>query len=253
MSLNRFLPRNVSFYDASNPDERLGVLFQNGSITEANFLDILTIILVVEEGPIRVHERELSHIVSRTDVPLGTGVYHIYCDASIPVSNEPWIHRHISHNSTARQERFRIEIRHRDQKCVITGFPNPEHRILTNNWGFFEACHIFPLRHESHWIQFNYGRWITDMEDDCYKVVVFEPDAFGYDGRTLDPVCRNPDDPHLLANMSGGGERILEDDFLPGTDMADEIPADPFAQERFELEIAGGLQEIDRLNPRETL
>ncbi|KAG0636829.1 hypothetical protein HOY80DRAFT_1087098 [Tuber brumale] len=108
---------------------------------------------------------------------------------------------------------------------------------------------------------------ISINPDDCYKVVVFGPDAFGYDWRILDPVCRNLDDPHrvsdqllrwhfrqsVLANMRGGGKRILEDDLLPGTDMADEILADPFAQERFELEIPGGLQEIDRLNPRETL
>ncbi|KAG0128096.1 HNH endonuclease-domain-containing protein [Tuber indicum] len=278
MSLNRSLPRNVKFYDAGKPDEPLGGLFQNGSITEANFLHILTIILVVEEGPILVQERESSHIVSRTDMPLGTGAYDIYCDASIQVSNEPWIHRHISHNSTARQERFRIEIRQRDQKCVITGFPNPEHRILTKNWGFFEACHIFPLRHESHWIQYDYGRWITDMEGivgsskinsiqngfllqrgvhrsfDQYLISVNPDDCY----KILDPVCRNSDDPHrvskqllrwhfrqsVLANMRGGAERILEDDFLPGTDMADEILDDPFAQERFELERAGGLQEI---------
>jgi hypothetical protein len=32
-------------------------------------------------------------------------------------------------------------------------------------WFGFEAAHVFPLEHESIWIQHGYGRWITDMDD----------------------------------------------------------------------------------------
>jgi hypothetical protein len=28
-------------------------------------------------------------------------------------------------------------------------------------WFGFEAAHIFPLAYEGHWMQFNYGRWIS--------------------------------------------------------------------------------------------
>ncbi|KAG0641261.1 HNH endonuclease-domain-containing protein [Tuber brumale] len=291
MSLNRSLVRNVSFHDAANPDVALGGLFQNGCITEANFLDILGILLVVEACLVRVQERISNHIVSRTDVPLKTGAYDIYCDSSIEVSSEPWIPRLISH-TTGREDRFRDQIRTRDRKCVISGVANPDILIQSHNWSSFQAAHIFPREHESLWIKYDYGRWITDTPDspgsckinscqngflldttthhrfdqylvsvnpdDNYKVVVFDVDICGLDGRILDPVCRNPSDPHrvsdhllrwhfrqsVLANMRGAGEPIFEHDFPPGTDMVGEILTGPYGRERFELEIADRLREV---------
>jgi len=311
MSLNRSLPRNVTFHDATKPDETLGGFVQNGSITEENFLDILGILLVIED-PIRVQERTSSHIVSRTGMPLQTGVYDIYCDcmcyiqvpprysvahllilpASIQVSNEPWVPKLITHKISGREERFRDEIRDRDRKCVITGASIPEIHIQANNWTAFEAAHIFPLQHESHWVQYDYGRWMTDMDDatgssrinsikngfllrqhvhtmfdrylisvnpdDGYKVVAFDIDIDGYDGRILDPVCRNPKDPHcvskeiltwhfrqsVLANIRGAGEPIFEYDSPSGTDMEGEVLAGPYAQDGFDLQIAKGLVEV---------
>ncbi|CUS12263.1 unnamed protein product, partial [Tuber aestivum] len=91
--------------------------------------------------------------------------------------------------------------------------------------------------------------------DDNYKIVVFDPDIRVLDGRILDPMCRNPADPHrvsdqllrwhfrqsVLANMRGEGEPIFEHDFPPGTDMVGEILSGPYGQERFELEIAARL------------
>ncbi|KAG0636815.1 hypothetical protein HOY80DRAFT_975892 [Tuber brumale] len=292
MSLNRSLPRNVKFYDATSPDEALGGLVQNGSITETNFLDMLGILLVVGVSPIRVQERMSSHIVSRTEVPLQVGVYDIYCEASIQVSDESWVHRLISHKIASGENSFRDDIRNRDRKCVISGISNPEIHIQSNNWTIFEAAHIFPPEHSSLWIQYDYGRWIAGKgdatesskinspqngfllrqevqtmfnqylisvnPDDGYKVVVFNFDIFGYDGRTLDPVCRNPADPHsvsdellrwhfrqsVLANVRGAGEPIFENDFPPGTDMVGEILAGPYARERFELEIATRLEGV---------
>ena len=80
MALNRALLRNVTFYDATRPNIVLGGLFQNGSLTESNFLDILEIVLIIKGNHLRVEERESSHILSRTDIPLQKGVYDIYCD-----------------------------------------------------------------------------------------------------------------------------------------------------------------------------
>jgi len=79
-------PRSVSFYDSTHPDVALGGFVQNGSVTEANFLDILAILLVVEGSPIRVQERISSHIVSRTDVPLKRGAYDIYSEGMCYIS-----------------------------------------------------------------------------------------------------------------------------------------------------------------------
>ncbi|PUU74667.1 hypothetical protein B9Z19DRAFT_1196050 [Tuber borchii] len=290
MSLNRSLLRNVYFYDAANPGVILGGLFRNGSITEANFLDILGIILIVEGNPLRVQERVLGHIVSRTDTPLKIGVYDIYCDASIRVENEPWIPRSISHSATARDDRFCHEVRDRDRRCVISGLINPEAHIQADNWSGFQPAHIFPPEHESLWTQCDYGREITDIDDtlgtpkidscqngfllgsgthtkfdqyliavnpdDNYKIVVFDIDIFGLDGRILDPVCRNPDDPRrvsdqllrwhfrqsIFANVRRVREPIFEHDFPPGHDVAGEILAGPYGQERFALEIASRLR-----------
>jgi len=45
------------------PGETLGGFVRNGSITEANFLDILGMLLVIEEGPIRVQDSVLNGAV----------------------------------------------------------------------------------------------------------------------------------------------------------------------------------------------
>ncbi|KAG0641119.1 HNH endonuclease-domain-containing protein [Tuber brumale] len=277
MSRTRSVGRNVTFYNAAQPDVALGGLVQNGSITEENFLDILGILLVVEEGPLHVQASISNHIVSRTQMPLQTGAYDVSCQGSI---------------QTNREEQFRIEIRARDRKCVISGLSNPEELIAEDSWDGFEAAHIFPLRHESLWVHYNYGRWITDMgaaigssrinspqngfllqptihqmfdrhlvsvnPDDGYKVVVFTINFIGCDGRILDPACRNPADPHrvsdnllrwhfrqsVLANMRGAGELIFEHDFPPGTDTAGKVLAGLDSQARSEWVIATGLREV---------
>jgi len=211
---------------------------------------------------------------------------------SIQVSKEPWVHCLITHSNTGREERFRNEVRHRDRKCVITGVSIPEAHIQAHNWDISDAAHIPPLWHESHWIQHNCEQWITDMDDatgsskinssqngfllrievhrmfdqhpisvnpdDSCKVVVLDTDPCGYDGRILDPVCRNPNDPHhvsnelpkrhsrlsVLANMRGAGELIFEHDFPPGNYTLDEIPVCPDSRERFGLEMAPRLEGV---------
>ena len=35
-------------------------------------------------------------------------------------------------------------------------------RMAPYNW---EAAHIFPMEKENSWIHWNYGRWVTDMDD----------------------------------------------------------------------------------------
>jgi len=115
--------------------------------------------------------------------------------------------------------------------------------------GFF-LCHMFRKCSTCSFISVNL--------DDGYKVAVFDTDIYGYDGRILDPVCRNPADPHcisdhlprwhfrrsVLANVRGAGEPILEHDIPPGTGMVGEILAGPYARERFELQIAARLREV---------
>jgi len=241
----------------------------------------------------------------------GSISYDIYCDcmlyssspiysvahllilpASNQVSDELWVPRTISHKISGREDSFCHEIRDRDRKCLISRTSILEIHIQANNWTTFEAPHIFPPEDKRLWIQYNYGRRITDMDDaiessklnspqngfllrievhkmfdqylisvnpdDGYKVVVFDTDLYGYDGRMLDPVCRKPDDPHcvsdkllrwhfrqsVLANIRGAGEPIFEYDLPPRTGMESEILASLYPQERFGLEIAAGLVQV---------
>jgi len=65
------------------------------------------------------------------------------------VTNEPWVHRIISHNKSGRDGSFREGIRARDGKCVISGVVN---RMAPYNWAMFKAAHIFPLEQEGLWV-----------------------------------------------------------------------------------------------------
>ncbi|KAF8466217.1 HNH endonuclease-domain-containing protein [Kalaharituber pfeilii] len=283
MSSNRSHFRNVQFYDGSNPDVLLGGLVQNGSVTERNFLQMLGIILITET-PTIVQHRGSGHVVLMSDSQLEVGSYNIYCHNDIQVNDQPWVQRVISFNVSGQEDGFRNGIRDRDGRCVISGVVN---RSAPYRWTSFEAAHIFPSEAENLWIEWGYGRCITDMNnrngvskinscqngfllkadvhqafdqylvsvnpDDNYKVV-FDVDNLGVDGRILDVVCRNPQDPHrvcdellrwhfrqsVLANLLGAGEPVFEHDFT-GHDMVKEMSKGPYAKERFELELAARL------------
>ena len=97
MASSRSALRNTHFYDATNPEAVLGGFRQNGSITEANFLSFLDILLVTqEECTVRVQARISGYVVTRTNNPLATGVYDIYCDGMYCVvePEEVWRSRH---------------------------------------------------------------------------------------------------------------------------------------------------------------
>lgn len=73
-----------------------------------------------------------------------------------------------------------------------------------------------------------------------FKIQAFQPNAWPYHGRVLDPVCRQPGDPlgvipallrwhfeqAVLCNMRGAGEPSFEHDFPPGADMMQETRED---------------------------
>jgi HNH endonuclease len=78
------------------------------------------------------------------------------------VSDEPWFVRLISHAITGREDAFRDGVRARDGKCVISGERNGMAEY--DNWDGYLAVHVFPLHLENLWVQFGYGRWITNMD-----------------------------------------------------------------------------------------
>jgi HNH endonuclease len=87
--------------------------------------------------------------------------YLIYL-GPITVSDKPWLARLISYSLSNREDGFRDGVRARDRKCVITG--NPNNLAQYGRWDMFQATHIFPMHLENLWIQFDYGRWITNMD-----------------------------------------------------------------------------------------
>ena len=74
------VPRNIHFYDRDHPEVVLGGFYQNGSITEANFLAILEILRVADGKPVRVEARASGYIVLGNSQSLATGDYDISCD-----------------------------------------------------------------------------------------------------------------------------------------------------------------------------
>ncbi|KAK9368502.1 HNH endonuclease-domain-containing protein [Lipomyces kononenkoae] len=273
------------------PEEALGGLLLNQSVTVKCFLFMLDILLAPSDAYC-VSLRGSNVVLSASDQRLQPGGYDIIPitpEGKIVVTDEPCILRVYSRTSTRKLETFRSQVRARDGKCVITGVVNPQ--AQWDLWTGFQAAHVFPLSHGTLFRQSGLSEFITNRTgeedsgtnscqngllmqptihqlfdsfdisinaDDNYKVVCFRPDAFGVDGRILDPVCRNPHDERsvrdellrwhfrqaVLANMRGAGEPYFEMDFPPGTDMVGEILSGPQPAERMETEFFLRLEDV---------
>lgn len=62
------------------------------------------------------------------------------------------------------QNAFRIGVQERDAGCVGCGMMNSR-GFITNDWGLFEAAHIFPVEKENQWVWKEFDKHITDMPD----------------------------------------------------------------------------------------
>ncbi|KAK9352079.1 HNH endonuclease-domain-containing protein [Lipomyces doorenjongii] len=284
MSGRRSLRRNVFIYDASKPDHEIGGMRLNPSVSKKYFLSMLEI-LIVADCPYTVILNGTNEIIEATDERLQLGHYCIKSSTpqgKVFITDEPCALRTLSHIRTGRDEEFRKAVRERDGRCVIKGVINPDADI--DDWPGFEAAHIFPLSKEDDFIHQGFSRWITNRAgprdtginscqngllmraqihqhfdafrfsinvDDNYKIISFDSDIERVDGRTLDLVCRSPNDERsardellrwhfrqaVLANIRGVGEPIFEFDFPPGTDMVGDILRGPKSGERMEAEL----------------
>ncbi|KAK9327574.1 HNH endonuclease-domain-containing protein [Lipomyces starkeyi] len=227
MSVSRSVDRSVHFFDASRPNEPLGGLFLNPSVTRRKFIYMLEI-LIDANCHYSVWLRGSEAPLMPTDEPLQPGYYDIVSDVpggTISVTDARCITRAYTRTNSRRDRPFRGQVRERDGKCVITGNVNlAAHR---NYWSGFEAAHIFPLSEEKFFKRLNFPQLITIKSgetdtginscqngllmqsnihqqfdsfgfgidpDDGYKITCFMEDTFGLDGRTLDTVARNPED-----------------------------------------------------------
>ncbi|EEQ91379.2 uncharacterized protein BDCG_06499 [Blastomyces dermatitidis ER-3] len=162
MPIDRASWRNVWLYEASTGN-LLGGTHQNGSMIGANLLSILDgVLLAVIDDQWSVKHRNSGITISQTNAALQPHEYNIYCQSTVRLNNEPWVARLISHSVSGEVDAFRDGVRARDGKCVISGIVNV--RAPWNTWSGFEAAHIFPLACENVCMEFNYGRWIIDMD-----------------------------------------------------------------------------------------
>lgn len=79
MPIDRAAVRNVSIYEGATR-ACLGGVRQNGAITEAVFLSILSEILLVASAPVTVTVRASGRTVLPTNNPLEPGAYDVYCN-----------------------------------------------------------------------------------------------------------------------------------------------------------------------------
>ncbi|KAK9235709.1 HNH endonuclease-domain-containing protein [Lipomyces kononenkoae] len=236
MAGSRAIGRDVHFYHFAEPDNALGGMILNPSVTERIFLLMLDI-LIDASGPYWVTSRSTGETLALSDEPLKRGHYDIRPHSrkgTISLTRETCITRVLSRTRTGRDDAFRQLVRERDGKCVITGLVNTE--AYRNDWTSFHACHIFPISFEEYFVQKGFSGCITNRADerdtginscqngllmqsnvherfdkflfsvnpdDGYKVTCFDGDPLEIDGKVLDPICRDPND-----------ERSVKDELL---------------------------------------
>jgi len=206
--------RNVHIYDLNDPTTEIGGLLLLPGITNASFYAMIEIIVIFSNSFFLQDEDETK--IERDDHPLQPGKYYIVATSSFQLNNEPWLLRTISQATGTRVKAFCEAIRSRDRQCIISGRTVPTVNGI-DRWNSFEAAHIFPLAYEGHWINENYGRWITIQPakegsinsiqnglllsseihqlfdaytisinpDDNYKVIAFEPTGTNVEGKHL--------------------------------------------------------------------
>ncbi|KAJ5736989.1 uncharacterized protein N7483_002114 [Penicillium malachiteum] len=155
--------RNVRFFDGRT-GSLLGGLFQNASITNANFFSILIdVILEVDTIP-RITLRSTGQILPVDLNPLTTGDYDISPSVHgglLQISSERSQRRVYSESSSQsiQHTTFRDSVRARDGKCVVSGVVNVNRD--EDIWDVFEAAHIFPLTRRDTWAHLQFSRYVT--------------------------------------------------------------------------------------------
>ncbi|KAJ5895333.1 hypothetical protein N7495_007024 [Penicillium taxi] len=288
-------------YFRGGTENLFGQFFQNGSITDGNFIDMIDFIIDSEpRAPISIFSNETGTQLLAGPQILAIGDYDIYPTpgSTIQLTNDECIRRVPSRittrAATPRELAFRNGVRNRDGMCVISGVLNRSLSIpgMKTSWRGWQSAHLFPLARVSLWDDLHLDRFITDQTfgghraginsiqnglclrndihdqfddfeisinpEDGYKIVDFGANNNNLDGRILDPVCRNPQDPNrvsddllrwhwqqtLLRRMKGSASPVWEYDFPEGSDMIGEILRGPLPGERMEAELFARLHHM---------
>jgi hypothetical protein len=133
MSRDRVGWRNVHLYEAST-GEALGGFFQQGSLTEANLIWILTNILLIVDRSWTIRHRGSNRKITPSSNPVVPGEYDIYSEGStfscvisaivlqltylgtIQTTDELWFARLTTHSVSGRDDAFRNGVRPFEQE-----------------------------------------------------------------------------------------------------------------------------------------
>ncbi|KAH8588282.1 HNH endonuclease-domain-containing protein [Bisporella sp. PMI_857] len=217
--------RNVHIFNTSDRNTTIGGLIlttkndETNCITNANFYIMVEIIVIATSDFTLRNESDVT--IEKDNSPLQPGKYYIYASKPFEPSKEVVLSRALSLQTGTRTQAFRDAVRSRDRRCVITG----QEYLDDDEWGSFEAGHIFPLAYEQYWVRNGLSRWISILldkgesinsiqnglllrrdvhhlfnvykfsinPDDNYKIVCFARDGTGIAGKHLDQ--RLLDDP----------------------------------------------------------
>lgn len=149
--------RDVFFYDLQDSCALLGGLVLTRGITNVDFYTMVGIVIITSTTFFLQDDN--GQTVPNDAQPLSIGNYFVVSDSPIYLNDEQIVMRTISLSTGTRQHEFREQVRQRDGRCVVSKVENVLAEVGV--WTGFEAAHIFPLSHEHHWQEHNYGRWIT--------------------------------------------------------------------------------------------
>jgi hypothetical protein len=204
--------RDVHIFNISDRDTSIGGLILTAGITNTNLYSMIEIFVIFNGVYILRNESDIT--IEKDDSPVLPGNYYIDSRYPILINNEIRLLRTTSLQTGTRVQAFTDAIRSRDRRCVITGLEY----LDDDNWGGFEAAHIFPLAYEKHWITRGFSDWISIIPerggtinstqngillrsdihqqfdsydisinpDDNYKIVCFSRDKYGISGKYLD-------------------------------------------------------------------
>ncbi|ODM15291.1 hypothetical protein SI65_09232 [Aspergillus cristatus] len=130
---------NVFIFNA-NTGALLGGVRQNGSLTEANFLFMLNVLLITTT-PFQVVQRTSGRAISSTNDSLQEGEYDVPCESEIRMTDEAFVQRVISSNQSGKANEFTYGIRGRDGRCTMS------------------------VEQEGAWVDTGFRRWVTDAAE----------------------------------------------------------------------------------------
>ncbi|KAI9833853.1 MAG: hypothetical protein M1826_006376 [Phylliscum demangeonii] len=240
--------RNVFVVDAGGA--HTGGFFQNGSVTNATFHEMLEMAFIINR-PWELHRWRADQTAELVPNDRASGV-RVYAGAD--GSAEPFEDDFVGFQAAHVYPRAYEQLFEQEglRRCVVE---DDEEFPLDPSTSAVDSVRNGLLLAATHHQRFDTYRWSVNVNDG-YKIVSFFPDIFGIDGRVLAPSCRDRTDPRsvpdeffrwhfrqaVLANVTGAGEPIWDFDNPPDSDVMECIRNGPEPEKRMEMELVTRLR-----------